>query len=116
MPQSPRPNIWPDVPANADGTPNTEALLRRDRLKHSFGNLTLLTQVLNWETTNGPFSTKRGQIALQSRLSLNTYFQRFQDDYLWDEEAILERGGELLRLAVAQWPYPASELPTSVAA
>jgi hypothetical protein len=115
MPQSPRPNTWPDIPTTAEGEPDTEALLRRERLKHSFGNLTLLTQVLNWETSNGPFSAKRGQIALQSRLSLNTYFQGFQDDFQWDENAVLERGRNLLGLALKQWSYPMAQ-STSAAA
>jgi hypothetical protein len=76
---------------------------RRDRLLHTFGNLTLLTRELNASVSNGPFSAKRPEIAQQSALRLNTYFQ---DATTWDEAEILKRGALLLEYARRVWPRP----------
>ena len=108
MPQSPKPENWPPIAPLPDGSPDTQAQYRRRTLLHSIGNLTLLTQPLNSETSNGPFSVKRGQIALQSRLSLNSYFQRMSDSNVWDEDAILARAENLFSTARAVWPHPKS--------
>jgi hypothetical protein len=61
------------------------------RMLHTLGNLTLLTPRLNSSVSNGPFCNKRSAIAGQSRLIMNSYFQRFTDDYTWDEKAIGHR-------------------------
>lgn len=79
----------------------------RNRLLHSFGNLTLLTTPLNSSIQNGPFSSKRPEIAKQSSLRLNVYFQDFQDLDPWNEETILKRGQHLFEVACKVWPYPA---------
>ena len=79
---------------------------RRWTLLHSLGNLTLLTQPLNSEVSNGPFSIKRPEITKQSLLILNSYFQRFSDDDTWNEDTILERGKHLAALALRVWEYP----------
>jgi hypothetical protein len=107
MPQSASLEQWP-YPAEAvqgDG-PIDERLVRRVRLVHSFGNLTLLTQFLNSSVSNGPFAAKRPEIAKQSRLQLNAYFQRFADSDAWDENSIVRRGQELFEVAKRLWPYP----------
>ncbi len=70
---------------------------------HRLGNLTLLTQPLNSSVSNGPYYAKRQEIASQSLLALNSYFQH-QDT--WDEVAILRRGEVLAELAVRVWPGP----------
>jgi hypothetical protein len=74
---------------------------RRNRLKHSFGNLTLLTQSLNSSVSNGPFLGKREEITAQSNLRLNAYFQKADE---WDEAAIIARGGVLFDVAKQIWP------------
>jgi hypothetical protein len=79
---------------------------RKHRFIHSFGNLTLLTQPLNSSISNGPFSKKRGEIAKQSRLRLNVYFQQFTDQDDWNEVTIKKRGEELFEVARIVWPYP----------
>ncbi len=76
---------------------------RRNRLLHTFGNLTLLTQPLNSKVSNGPYTTKKPEITRQSTLLLNAYFQ---DHEVWDEEAILQRGRVLCDVALQAWPRP----------
>jgi hypothetical protein len=75
-------------------------------LLHSLGNLTLLTQPLNSEVSNGPFNLKRTAITKQSLLVLNSYFQRFSDDAVWNEKEILERSFHLAAQAIEVWRYP----------
>jgi len=81
---------------------------RRLTLLHSIGNLTLLTQPLNSEISNGPFRNKRPEITEQSLLILNSYFQRFSDNDAWDEDRILERGTQLAGLALKVWEHPST--------
>lgn len=52
---------------------------------------------------NGPFEAKRPEIAKQSVLRLNTYFQ---DATTWDEAEIAKRGEKLLEHAKRIWPRP----------
>ena len=73
---------------------------------HSIGNLTLLTQPLNSEVSNGPFKAKRPEITKQSLLVLNSYFQKFSNKDSWNEKTILERGKRLTDLALKVWAYP----------
>jgi uncharacterized protein with ParB-like and HNH nuclease domain len=73
---------------------------------HTLGNLTLLTLPLNSADSNGPFSTKRSKITGNSLLVLNSYFQRFADNHVWDERTIGERGKVLSELALKVWDYP----------
>jgi hypothetical protein len=83
------------------GEKNPEAE-ERERLLHTFGNLTLLTHPLNSSVGNGNWETKRPEICKQSALALNRYFQ---DAAVWDSEQILERGRWLLQTASRVWPY-----------
>jgi len=78
---------------------------RRNRLLHTFGNLTLLTPPLNSAVSNGPFSLKRSEIARNSSMRLNAYFQDFTDQDPWDEDTIQQRGRVLLQTAKALWPH-----------
>lgn len=96
---------WPAPPSPAQPVaPGNESPEdRRERLLHSFGNLTLLTQPLNSSVSNGPFDDKRKEIAKQSRLRLNAYFQEVMS---WNEEEILRRGSALFEIARVIWPYP----------
>jgi len=85
------------------GESRDEAFARRNRLTHALGNLTLLTQPLNSLVSNGPYSAKRPEIAKQSLLPINTYFQT---QLMWDEDVIVARGGELAAIAIDLWPGP----------
>ena len=48
----------------------------------------------------------RPEIAKQSSLRLNVYFQDFLDSDPWNEEVILKRGQDLFDVACTVWPYP----------
>ena len=75
----------------------------RERILHTFGNLTLLTQSLNSSISKSAFSEKRSSIIEQSALALNRYFQNVDE---WNEEKIKERGRNLFEIAKTIWEYP----------
>jgi len=78
-------------------------IVRRNRLKDSFGNLTLLTQPLNSSVSNGPYAGKKAALENHSLLVLNREVTNCDD---WNEEVILKRGAELFSLAKGIWPLP----------
>lgn len=97
-------------------TESDEATLLNHRrvLIHSLGNLTLLTQPLNSDVSNGPFSVKRREICSQSLLVLNSYFQQFSEGEIWDEGKIVDRGQSLAEVAMKVWPRPSTAGQVSV--
>lgn len=109
LPQHWHGSDWP-FPSEVEGTLVTSEQLveRRRRLLHTFGNLTLLTKPLNSAISNGPYSLKRPEIAKQSKLRLNTYFQFPGAPLEWSEESIIGRGEALFNTALKVWPRPAS--------
>jgi len=104
MPRGFKPEEWPYPEQETIDRKEQES--RRWTLLHSLGNLTLLTQPLNSEVSNGPFRIKRPEITKQSLLILNSYFQRFSDGDRWDEDTIIERGKRLAELALRVWEHP----------
>ena len=84
---------------------DVEATEKRDRAKHTFGNLTLLTQPLNSFVSNSAFSSKKPEIIKNSALALNRYFH---DKETWDETQIAVRGEALFAHTLGKWPYPHS--------
>lgn len=98
---------WPKLLESETKTESEEtAIERRNRLLHSLGNLTLLTQELNSSVSNGSYNMKGPEIAKQSALQLNTHFQETKN---WNEEEIQKRGRILLEDAKKIWPYPVTE-------
>ncbi|UPJ74104.1 DUF262 domain-containing protein [Bradyrhizobium sp. 187] len=85
----------------------TEAREARSRLLHCMGNLTLVTRGFNASLSNEAFRIKRPEIAANSSLMLNSYFQKVADADSWDEKAIIARAESLFPLALKTWPYPA---------
>jgi hypothetical protein len=102
------PQKWnvPNYPLPND---NPEARAARWRLMHSIGNLTLVTGGFNSALSNEAFCRKRPEIAANSSLMLNAYFQRLRDEDAWDETAILARAGELFSIALRAWPFPSDQ-------
>jgi len=98
---------WP-LPNSGTETNETmeDQMTTRRRLIHTVGNLTLLTQSLNSTVSNGPFVAKRPEIAKQSRLVMNAYFQDYATNPTWDERDIRRRGEILADLALKVWPRP----------
>lgn len=99
LPQGATKSDWP-----LDGADDPiQARLIRDLLTQNLGNLTLLTQPLNSSVSNGPYKDKRPEIAGQSQLALNTYFQTAM---VWGESEISLRARGLAERAIAIWPPP----------
>jgi hypothetical protein len=107
MPQS-----WAaNYPLEAGEDPEA-ARVNRDRLVHTLGNLTLLTQKLNSSVSNGAWSRlndegvdegKRDAILLHSNLGINSMLLKTKG---WDESAIRHRGEQLYESAKKLWPWP----------
>jgi hypothetical protein len=100
LPQQWKPEDYP-LPAD---TP--EAKEARARLLHSIGNLTLVTSGFNSELSNKAFKVKRPELAANSSLMLNSYFQHLKDEDSWDEMSIVARADSLFGRACMIWPYP----------
>ena len=79
-------------------------IVRRNRLKNTIGNLTLLTQPLNSSVSNGPFRDKVKALKNHSLLVLN---KEIATHTTWNEDSILARSKELFQTAVLVWPSPA---------
>ena len=104
MPQSFKLEEWP-YPQSENIDPQ-ELEQKRQNILHTLGNLTLLTQPMNSDISNGPFHNKRPEITTKSLLILNSYFQGFSDNDCWNEDIIIERGKHLANLALEVWKYP----------
>ena len=79
--------------------------VRRNRLKHSIGNLTLLTQPMNSAQSNAGWSEKRALMLEPERGSLLVLNKEITAVEHWDETAIEARGVALFSLAIAIWPF-----------
>lgn len=79
----------------------SRAVMERENLIDTFGNLTLLTGPLNSSVSNGTFPQKRSAILQYCALRLNRYFQTVAE---WDEDAILKRAEFLFDSAKELWP------------
>lgn len=88
-------------------TPSTriEAINERERLKNTFGNLTLVHYGINRSLQHGPFSEKRRKLFEESNLHLNRTLMLLES---WDETAIQKRGSDLFDVARTIWRGPAS--------
>lgn len=78
-------------------------IVKRNRMKETFGNLTLLTAPLNSSVSNGAFTDKREALAEHSLLVLNREIVGHES---WDENDITERGAALFQLARDIWKAP----------
>ena len=77
---------------------------RRDFLQ-SIGNLTLVTELLNSNLSNRPFSQKKACLSQNSQLILN---REICEHDTWDYPQIRERGSGLLTYFRSIWPSAAS--------
>ena len=98
MPQKWR--TWWPLPG--ESTVEIETTIRNE-LIHDFGNLTLLTQPLNSQVSNGAAEQKLMTIFDKSRLLLN---KTFSGRTTWDENDIRERTAALFVHAKKIWPRP----------
>lgn len=72
----------------------------RNKMLHTIGNLTILTNSLNPSVSNSPFHIKKQEIGLQSTVILNTYFQA---KAIWSEDEIRERSQYLYKQIKKVW-------------
>ena len=88
---------------------DTELAAReRDRLLHTFGNLTLLTGKLNSSVSNGPWvgkNSKRDGLESHDVLMLNRDLLSLATDD-WNEDKIRDRTGDLTEAIIKIWPVP----------
>ncbi len=106
------PQEWPEFWPLADGrsAPRDRvtgvdedmraAIIARDALVQTIGNLTLLTPPANTVASNYAFETKRERLQ-DSLLNMNAAILKTAT---WDDAAILARADELAALAVRIWP------------
>jgi len=93
---------------NADSTdPRAVATRQRNAAVQTFGNLTVVTQVLNATASNSDWTTKKS-ILRDSLLPINC---RLQDFDTWDESAIATRGKILFQHALKLWPHLSQNQP-----
>lgn len=78
-------------------------IVRRNRLKHTLGNLTLVTQSFNSGVSNLPFLIKRQEFQEQSILMLTKDVVK---NDIWSESEIEARGKALYALAQQVWQHP----------
>jgi hypothetical protein len=83
--------------------PRVEAINRREKLKATMGNLTLVHYGINRSLQNGPFAEKRERLFAESNLHLNRALMRAES---WDEATIEKRGNDLFDVARAIWRSP----------
>ncbi|HFL2831311.1 TPA: HNH endonuclease family protein, partial [Pseudomonas aeruginosa] len=95
---------WP-LPAEVQNDPqaNVEFSQRRDRIKHTLGNLTLVTSSLNPALSNSAWAAKKPELLKWSKLNLS---RDLHDHEEWSEQEILARGAALAKSAIQIWPYP----------
>lgn len=87
---------WPLPPGDQGAAKD-----RRERLLHTFGNLTLVSGKLNPAMSNGAWEKKRQALHDNSRLFLNRDLEALP---AWDEDAIEARSGRLFDLVRSIWP------------
>jgi hypothetical protein len=90
---------WP-LPDGVD----MDAVMHRERVLHSLGNLTLVNGKLNPTLSNGPWETKRQLLADHAVLHLNKDLFNGYADRDWSEATIRERGKMLADRAKTVWP------------
>jgi len=102
LPQGWTPATWP-LPGEEEVAAET---VRRNILLHTVGNLTLVTNRLNPELSNGPWRHKRPRIEEHGILRLHADFKHAAD---WGEHEIVDRSARLATRALGIWPHPTSE-------
>ena len=99
---------WP-LPKTGDPQADELAAARRDDLKDTLGNLSLINGRLNSSVSNGPWEKKRAAFDEHSVLHLNKRLLGRWDPDLTPEENIAVRGAELATAACRIWSRPAAE-------
>ena len=80
----------------------------RNRLIHTIGNLTLVTQGLNSVASNAPWEDKGEVLEEHSVLLLNRNLLTEYKNIAWNETTILARSKQMSALVAEVWPGPDS--------
>ena len=88
---------------SAEPAARTVVIVRRERLKATFGNLTLVHYGVNRSLQNGPLAAKRERFFAESNLHLNRALMRAE---VWNEDTIERRGRDLFDIARQIWQGP----------
>jgi hypothetical protein len=94
--------------ASEPQSPRIDAILKRQRLKTTIGNLTLVHYGVNRALQNGPFEKKRDAFFKHSNLHLNRDLMLAS---IWDEATIEARSKKLFEVARNIWIGPQAEEP-----
>ena len=86
-----------------DGIEPEESRRERNRIVHTIGNLTLVTQALNSALSNDHWEVKREELIKHSVLNLNS---ELRNEGHWDEDTIRARSRRMARLIADCWPGP----------
>jgi hypothetical protein len=97
------PQKWHQHWPLTDGA-DLDAVMNRERVLHSLGNLTLVNGRLNPTLSNGPWQTKWRLLADHAVLHLNKDLFNDYADRDWNETTIRERGKVLAERAKTVWP------------
>lgn len=93
---------WELYSATSDDS-RLEPTKSRNAALQTMGNLTLLTQSLNSAVSNAAWASKKDSMLDASLLPITQRLRRYES---WDEDAISQRGKELLNEAFKIWPGP----------
>jgi len=90
--------------------PRLVGIKHREGLKHTFGNLTLLTPSGNPRLGNQPFTVTDPSVGISKREALRSSLLKMNQEIAaqptWDEQRIAERASRLASLALKLWPAP----------
>ena len=92
---------WP-LPDGAGEEPGREY---RNRIVHTIGNLTLVSQKLNSSLSNAPWERKLEALLEHSVMSLNS---ELRNQSHWNEDTIRDRSRRMAMLISECWPGPSS--------
>jgi hypothetical protein len=76
-------------------------ILKRERLKNTIGNLTILNSGLNEELRNSKWSVKRAAILEHTQLRMNFDLAALAD---WTDDEVVNRSKRIARIVVDEWP------------
>ena len=83
---------------------NEEDRLRLDRLVHRIGNLTVVTEPLNYKLLNHPWSHK-AKLLEDDNLEMNRRLVGDMEETIWNEQEINRRSQILADYVTRIWPH-----------
>jgi hypothetical protein len=99
---------WPLSPEVIKGSAQEQkALIARELLLNTLGNLTLITGSFNSALQNAAWAHKKPELLTYSKLNLTQYFHGNEAEP-WNDVAIGLRTTHLWKLLVQIWPEPSS--------